>query len=72
MDKARAATGPVARRDALTLAAEHQAQAKERLDDLLAELAEWDDFQSVLGNLRDILNGQKNLMERTRQFAKDH
>ena len=72
MDRARAAGGPVARREALVEAETHQSQAKERIDDLLASLAEWDDFQSVLGNLRDILNGQKNLMERTRQFAKEN
>ena len=72
MDRARAAGGPVARREALVEAESHQGRAKERIDDLLVALAEWDDFQSVLGNLRDILNGQKNLMERTRQFAKEN
>ena len=43
MDRARAAGGPVARREALVEAETHQGLAKERIDDLLASLAEWDD-----------------------------
>jgi len=43
----------------------------ERLERLLERLAEWDNFQSVLGLTRDILNGQKLLSERTRDNAKD-
>lgn len=43
----------------------------ERLERLLERLAEWDNFQSVLGLTRDILNGQKSLSERTRDNAKD-
>jgi hypothetical protein len=35
-------------------------------------LAEWDNYQSVLSLTHDILNGQKNLKERTKVFAKDH
>lgn len=43
-----------------------------QLETLLEQLAEWDNFQSVLSLTRDILGRQKNLEERTRQFAKEH
>ncbi len=55
----------------LVAAEKHQAQVVERLERLLERLAEWDNFQSVLGLTRDILNGQKGLSERTRQAAKE-
>ncbi len=72
LERARDAAGPAAVREALAEAEVHQRTAKDRLEELLGRLAEWDNFQSVLSNLRDIQNGQKNLLERTRQFAKDH
>jgi hypothetical protein len=53
-----------------SLALQSEARAKTEL--LLAELAEWDNFQSVLSLTRDILNRQKSLTERARQYAKDH
>jgi hypothetical protein len=40
-----------------------------RIDALLERLAEWDNFQSVLMQTRDILNGQKSVSERSRQAA---
>ncbi len=46
-----------------------QGAVLDRLERLLERLAEWDNFQSVLGLTRDILNGQKGLSERTRQNA---
>lgn len=55
----------------LAAAERSQAAVVERLERLLERLAEWDNFQSVLGLTRDILNGQKSLSERTRQNAKD-
>ncbi|MCY2958638.1 MAG: hypothetical protein NTY35_00575 [Planctomycetota bacterium] len=55
----------------LAAAEQSQAAVVERLERLLERLAEWDNFQSVLGLTRDILNGQKSLSERTRQNAKD-
>ncbi len=55
----------------LTNAEKSQALVLERLERLLERLAEWDNFQSVLGLTRDILNGQKSLSERTRQNAKE-
>jgi hypothetical protein len=55
----------------LASAADAQKLTLEKLDRLLEMLAEWDNFQSVLSLTRDILNGQKGLTERTRQYAKD-
>ncbi len=55
----------------LASAAGAQQLTLEKLDRLLEMLAEWDNFQSVLSLTRDILNGQKGLTERTRQYAKD-
>lgn len=57
---------------ALVAASGEQQKALEKLDRLLGLLAEWDNFQSVLSLTRDILNGQKTLIERTRQHAKEH
>lgn len=53
----------------LQTAAEHAARVEQRVEALLAELAEWDNFQNVLTLARDILNRQKALRERTQQFA---
>ncbi|MBL8860508.1 MAG: hypothetical protein JNK02_00715 [Planctomycetes bacterium] len=55
----------------LRAAAAAQARALERLERLLERLAEWDNFQSVLGLTRDILSGQKSLRERTRESVKE-
>lgn len=49
-----------------------QKKAVVKIERLLELLSEWDNFQSVLSLTRDILNGEKNLSERTRQFAKEH
>jgi hypothetical protein len=57
------------RAEALAQAAELQATALKGIEDLLEELAEWDNFQNVLALTRDILNRQKALRERTQQFA---
>jgi hypothetical protein len=43
-----------------------------KVEKLLEMLAEWDNYQSILSLTRDILNGQKNLSERTREYAKEH
>ena len=69
---AQAATGPAARRDALDLAYRHQARAVEEIERLLEQLAEWDNYQSILSLTRDLVNRQKNLTERTRNFARDN
>ncbi len=53
----------------LQAAAEHAALVEKRVEALLAELAEWDNFQNVLTLARDILTRQKALRERTQQFA---
>lgn len=42
-----------------------------RTEDLLAALAEWDNFQNVLTLTRDILTRQKEIRDRTQQFAQD-
>lgn len=52
-------------------AAAEQKRAVAKIEELLEKLAEWDNFQSVLGLARDILNGQRTLTERTRQAATD-
>jgi hypothetical protein len=59
LERARETDGPAALREALAEAEVHQRTAKDRLEELLGKLAEWDNFQSVLSNLRDIVNGQK-------------
>lgn len=63
-----AASRPVVA-DRLQEAADHCADVEKQLDVLLAQLAEWDNFQNVLTLARDILNRQKTLRERTQQFA---
>jgi hypothetical protein len=56
----------------LAAASDAQKAVVERIEKLLEMLAEWDNYQSVLSLTHDILNGQKNLKERTKTFAKDH
>jgi hypothetical protein len=57
---------------ALTEALALQDEARAKTEVLLAELAEWDNFQSVLSLTRDILNRQKSLTERARHYAKEN
>ncbi len=59
------------RRAALERAYAAQASALARLEDLLERLSEWDDFQSVLSQTRDMLERQRGLRERTRRFANE-
>ena len=49
-----------------------QEEARIKTEILLGELAEWDNFQSVLSLTRDILNRQKSLTERARHYAKEN
>jgi hypothetical protein len=63
---------PTARYDQLVVASERQAAARDRVEALLTLLSEWDSYQSLLAATRDLLNRQKNLLERTRQFYKDN
>lgn len=65
-------TGPAAMRTALDQALQHQVRAVEEIERLLEQLAEWDNYQSILTLTRDLVNRQKNLTERTRNFARDH
>ncbi|MFT5049022.1 MAG: hypothetical protein ACI8QZ_000411 [Chlamydiales bacterium] len=65
-------TGPAAMRTALDQAYQHQVRAVEQIERLLEQLAEWDNYQSILTLTRDLVNRQKNLTERTRSFARDH
>lgn len=65
------APGLEAVHDALTQAGQEQERTIERVELLLERLAEWDNFQSVLALTKDILNRQKNLLERTKQYEKD-
>lgn len=52
-------------------AADAERRALEGVEQLLSRLAEWDTLQSVLNLTRDILEAQKNLVERTRQAEQD-
>jgi hypothetical protein len=70
--RAQAASDPQVVRDAVSEAYAHQDASLAAIGHLLEQLAEWDNFQSILTLTRDILNRQKNLTERTRQFTKDH
>jgi hypothetical protein len=65
------ATDPSTAREALARAVQSQARARDTLDELLVKLGEWDNFQSVLTLTRDILNRQKNLIQRTKKLAED-
>jgi len=49
-----------------------QKKAVVKIERLLELLSEWDNFQSVLSLTRDILNGEKSLNDRTRQYLKEH
>jgi len=69
LDAAENATARPTVANQLELALEHAGRVEQRLEVLLAELAEWDNFQSVLTLARDILNRQKALRDRTQQFA---
>jgi hypothetical protein len=69
LDAAEEATTRTAVGAGLQQAAEHAARVEKELEVLLAELAEWDNFQNVLTLARDILNRQKALRDRTQQFA---
>lgn len=55
----------------LIAAAALQADLQTHVEQLLERLAEWDNYQSILSLTRDILNRQRSLRERTRQYAKD-
>ncbi|MFT7676061.1 MAG: hypothetical protein ACI8QC_000027 [Planctomycetota bacterium] len=55
---------------AKALVAARLAQAD--LEALLTNLGEWDNFQSVLNLVRDILNRQTNLNQRSRSYAEDN
>lgn len=63
------ATSAAEVRAGLLAAAHAQEVALLGMDELLARLAEWDNFQNILSLTRDILNRQKALRERTQQFA---
>jgi hypothetical protein len=71
LDDAEEATTRGAVADLLQAGAERAAGVEKALDELLAELAEWDNFQNVLTLTRDILNRQKTLRERTQQFGSE-
>ena len=58
--------------DQLVEAAERQSAARDKAERLLSLLSEWDSYQSLLSATRDLLNRQKNLLDRTRQFYKDN
>lgn len=69
--RAQQATEVKAVHAALEQARASERLAAERLDALLSMLAEWDNFQSVLGLTRDLLQGQKSLQERTKGSLKE-
>ncbi len=69
LDEAERALETGVRVDALVRASELQSASLVRIDALLDELAEWDNFQNILSLTRDILNRQKALRERTQKFA---
>ncbi len=71
LDEAERALEAPARREALARAAELQSLSHARIEDLLEELAEWDNFQNILALTRDILNRQKALRERTQRYASE-
>ncbi|MCB9914989.1 MAG: hypothetical protein H6828_07550 [Planctomycetes bacterium] len=58
--------------DTLLAVDAEQSAAAVSLEELLRLLAEWDNYQSILTSTRDLLNRQKNLLDRTRQFYKDN
>ncbi|MFT5150874.1 MAG: hypothetical protein ACI841_000858 [Planctomycetota bacterium] len=72
LESVAASTSPAEMRQALTNSITSQTTAIDTTNRLLERLAEWDNLNSILTLTRDILNGQKNLTERTRQHAKDN
>ena len=71
LDDAERAVDSGVRVDHLLAAVELQSSSLARMEDLLEELAEWDNFQNILALTRDILNRQKTLRERTQRFASE-
>lgn len=58
--------------DTLVHVSELQSGAAAKLEALLTLLSEWDNYQSVLSSARDLLNRQKNLLDRTREYYKEN
>ena len=71
-ESASRATDPATAQANIADTLELEGQALAKTEQLLAELAEWDNFQSVLSLTRDILNRQKSLTERARHYAKEN
>jgi hypothetical protein len=69
LDRAAQAVDLARVHEGLREAAEHQALAQQHIEELLARLAEWDNYQSILQLTRDILGRQRSLRERTREAA---
>jgi len=69
LEAAQAATELDVRRQHLARALAEQNRVLLRLEDLLERLSEWDDFQSVLTQAREMLERQRALRERTREAA---
>jgi len=69
LDRAAQAVDLARVHEGLRDAAQHQARAQQHIEELLARLAEWDNYQSILQLTRDILGRQKSLRERTREAA---
>ncbi|MBI1381649.1 MAG: hypothetical protein GC161_11255 [Planctomycetaceae bacterium] len=69
LEAAQGATELGARRQHLARALAEQNRVLLRLEDLLERLSEWDDFQSVLTQTREMLERQRALRERTREAA---
>jgi len=57
--------------ESLDIALATQEAALESANTLLELLAEWDNYNSILTMTRDLINRQRNLKERTKQFADD-
>ena len=71
LDAAERALAHTERANAVEEAVGRQDATLTRIEALVAELAEWDNFQNVLQLTRDILNRQRTLRERTESFAKE-
>ncbi len=65
-------TDLTAQYDILVEVTSQQAQARKQAERLLALLSEWDNYQSLISAARDLLKGQNNLLDRTRQFYKEN
>lgn len=72
LDRAGEADSPALVASALEEALGHAQRVEAKLEALLDELSEWDNFQNVLTLARDILNRQKALRDRTQQFATEN